>query len=55
MSKKESKIKSQPIKSLDKESIEDKDDPERVARDWHGMTEEEQMEVLSHLSDMPFQ
>lgn len=55
MSKKGSKIKRKPINALDKKRIEEKDDPEKVARDWHSMTEEEQMEVLSHLSDMPFQ
>ncbi|MCW0470272.1 hypothetical protein OH492_19195 [Vibrio chagasii] len=27
-------------------------DPEESPRDWHSMSEEERMEILSHLSDM---
>jgi hypothetical protein len=55
MNKKHAKLKKKPIKALDRKPIGAKDDPEQSARDWHSMTEEERMEILSHLSDMPFQ
>ncbi|MEZ8881239.1 MULTISPECIES: hypothetical protein [Vibrio] len=55
MNKKDVKIKKKPVKALDRKPIGAKDDPEESARDWHSMSEEERMEILSHLSDMPFQ
>ena len=55
MNKKDMKIKKKPVKALDKKPIGAKDDPEESPRDWHSMSEEERMKILSHLSDMPFQ
>ncbi|MFI3276315.1 hypothetical protein [Vibrio crassostreae] len=55
MNKKDVRIKKKPVKALDRKPIGAKDDPEERARDWHSMSEEERMEILSHLSDMPFQ
>ncbi|MFA0036810.1 hypothetical protein [Vibrio sp. 10N.261.52.A1] len=55
MNKKNVKLKTGPVKALDRKPIGAKDDPEESARDWHTMSEEERMEILSHLSDMPFQ
>ncbi|WP_333913224.1 hypothetical protein [Vibrio coralliirubri] len=55
MNKKNVKFKKEPVKALDRKPIGAKDDPEETPRDWHSMSEEERMEILSHLSDMPFQ
>lgn len=55
MNKKDIKLNKKPAQALDRKRIGAKDDPEKSARDWHSMTEEEQLEILSHLSDMPFQ
>ncbi|MEZ8045928.1 MULTISPECIES: hypothetical protein [Vibrio] len=55
MNKKNGKFKKEPVKALDRKPIGAKDDPEETPRDWHSMSEEERMEILSHLSDMPFQ
>jgi hypothetical protein len=49
------KIKKKPVKALDRKPIEVKDDSEEGTCDWHSMSEEQRMEILSHLSDMPFQ
>ncbi|CAK2853349.1 conserved hypothetical protein [Vibrio crassostreae] len=55
MNKKNVKLKKESVKALDRKPIGAKDDPEEAPRDWHSMSEEERMEILSHLSDMPFQ
>ncbi|MFA0193412.1 hypothetical protein AB4454_01605 [Vibrio artabrorum] len=55
MNKKNAKLKKAPVKALDRKPIGAKDDSEEAPRDWHSMSEEERMEILSHLSDMPFQ
>ena len=51
------KDKQVPIKALDKktETSDDRDDLKEQGRDWHSMSEEERLEILSHLSDIPFQ
>ncbi|WP_299693313.1 hypothetical protein [uncultured Vibrio sp.] len=55
MDKKTGKLNQKPVEALDRESCWEKDAPETNARDWHSMSQEEQLEILSHLSDMPFQ
>jgi len=55
MNKKDVKLNKKPVKALDRKRLGAKDDPEESVRDWHTMSEEERMEILSHLSDMPFQ
>lgn len=54
MNAKDTKPKPTPVKALDRERL-DSNENKKPARDWHTMSEEEQLEVLSHLSDMPFQ
>ncbi|WP_167494008.1 hypothetical protein [Vibrio gallaecicus] len=46
-----------PIKALDKktEAGDVSEDLKEQGRDWHSMSEEERLEILSHLSDIPFQ
>ncbi|MEC7938996.1 MAG: hypothetical protein VX212_00035 [Pseudomonadota bacterium] len=55
MNKKDVKLNKKAAKALDRKRLGATDDPEESARDWHTMSEEERMEILSHLSDMPFQ
>ncbi|MDN3613086.1 MAG: hypothetical protein ACPG5L_08325 [Vibrio gallaecicus] len=51
------KDKQVPIKALDKktEAGDVSEDLKEQGRDWHSMSEEERLEILSHLSDIPFQ